>query len=84
MKNLFTLLFSICILTSVAQNYNMSNVSVTTCGGNFYDTVKKRIGLSFASHVNQAVKSGKLLYRDAYKLTSLKGDTYQTFFTKHF
>lgn len=53
-------------------------------GGNFYATAKKRIGLSFAAHVNQAVKSGKLLYRDAYKLTSLKGDTYQTFFTKHF
>ncbi len=53
-------------------------------GGNFYATVKKRIGLTFAAHVNQAVKSGKLLYRDAYKLTSLKGDTYQTFFTKHF
>jgi Zn-dependent peptidase ImmA (M78 family) len=53
-------------------------------GGNFYATTKKRIGLTFAAHVNQAVKSGKLLYRDAYKLTSLKGDTYQTFFTKHF
>ena len=53
-------------------------------GGNFYATAKKRIGLTFAAHINQAVKSGKLLYRDAYKLTSLKGDTYQTFFTKHF
>ncbi len=53
-------------------------------GGNFYATAKKRIGITFAAHVNQAVKSGKLLYRDAYKLTSLKGDTYQTFFTKHF
>ncbi|HRP34060.1 MAG TPA: ImmA/IrrE family metallo-endopeptidase [Agriterribacter sp.] len=53
-------------------------------GGNFYATAKKRIGVTFAAHVNQAVKSGKLLYRDAYKLTGLKGDTYQTFFTKHF
>lgn len=53
-------------------------------GGNFYATAKKRIGLTFAAHVNQAVKSDKLLYRDAYKLTGLKGDTYQTFFTKHF
>lgn len=53
-------------------------------GGNFYATARKRIGLTFAAHVNQAVKSGKLLYRDAYKLTSLKGDTYRTFFTKHF
>lgn len=53
-------------------------------GGNFYATAKKRVGLTFAAHVNQAVKSGKLLYRDAYKLTGLKGDTYQTFFAKHF
>ncbi len=53
-------------------------------GGSFYATAKKRIGLTFAAHINQAVKSGKLLYRDAYRLTSLKGDTYQTFITKHF
>lgn len=53
-------------------------------GGNFYATAKKRLGLNFAAHVNQAVKSNQLLYRDAYRLTSLKGDTFQTFFNKHF
>lgn len=53
-------------------------------GGNFYATARKRLGLNFAAHVNQAVKSGALLYRDAYRLTSLKGDTFQTFFNKHF
>lgn len=53
-------------------------------GGNFYATAKKRLGLNFAAHINQAVKSGSLLYRDAYSLTSLKGDTFQTFFNKHF
>lgn len=53
-------------------------------GGNFYATTKKRLSVAFAAHVNNAVKSGKLLYRDAYRLTSLKGDTYQTFFTQHF
>ncbi|GAA4336795.1 ImmA/IrrE family metallo-endopeptidase [Flaviaesturariibacter amylovorans] len=52
-------------------------------GGNFYATTKKRIGLLFATHVNQAVKSGSLFYRDAYRLTGLKGDTFQTFFTQH-
>ena len=50
-------------------------------GGNFYSTAKKRISITFASHVFNAVKTGKLLYRDAYKLTSLKGDTFQTFFS---
>lgn len=52
-------------------------------GGDFYATTKKRLSITYASHINNAVKSGKLLYRDAYKLTSLKGDTFQTFFTKH-
>jgi len=53
-------------------------------GGDFYATTKKRLSITFASHINNAVKSGNLLYRDAYKLTSLKGDTFQTFFSKHF
>lgn len=52
-------------------------------GGDFYATTKKRISITFASHVNQAVKSGSLLYRDAYKLTGLKGDTFENFFSKH-
>lgn len=52
-------------------------------GGDFYATTKKRISITFASHVNHAVKSGKLLYRDAYKLTGLKGDTFENFFSKH-
>jgi Zn-dependent peptidase ImmA (M78 family) len=52
-------------------------------GGDFYATTKKRISITFASHVNQAVKSGNLLYRDAYKLTGLKGDTFENFFSKH-
>lgn len=61
-----------------AKNENQSP------GGDFYATTKKRLSITFATHINNAVKSGKLLYRDAYKLTSLKGDTFQTFFSKHF
>jgi len=53
-------------------------------GGDFYATTKKRLSLTFASHINNAVKSGNLLYRDAYKLTSLKGDTFHNFFSKYF
>ena len=52
-------------------------------GGNFYATTKKRLSVTFATHINNAVKTGNLLYRDACKLTSLKGDTFQTFFSKH-
>ncbi|WP_280513389.1 ImmA/IrrE family metallo-endopeptidase [Pedobacter antarcticus] len=52
-------------------------------GGNFYATARKRISVSFASYVNKAVKQDKILYRDAYKITGLKGDTYNNFVTQH-
>lgn len=52
-------------------------------GGDFYATTRKRLSMTFAHHVNRAVKSGDLLYRDAYKLTSMKGDTFDKFFTKY-
>ncbi|MEI6865530.1 ImmA/IrrE family metallo-endopeptidase [Flavicella sp.] len=48
-------------------------------GGDFYATAKKRISLRFAGYVNNAVNEKNLLYRDAYKLTSLKGNTYDKF-----
>lgn len=53
-------------------------------GGDFYATTRKRLSLTFASYINTAVKSGNLLFRDAYKLTGLKGDTFQKFFSRHF
>ncbi|MBM2815054.1 MAG: hypothetical protein HW421_1816 [Ignavibacteria bacterium] len=53
-------------------------------GGDFYATTKKRLSLTFAAHINNAVKANMLLYRDAYKLTGLNGNTFQKFFTKHF
>jgi len=64
-------------------NGEFVNKQRQTSGGNFYATARKRIGVVFATHINNAVKANKLLYRDAYKLTGLQGDTYQTFFTKH-
>jgi len=51
-------------------------------GGDFYATAKKRLSFTYAAHINNAVKSGQLLHRDAYKLTSMKGDTFEKFFTK--
>jgi Zn-dependent peptidase ImmA (M78 family) len=52
-------------------------------GGNFYNTAKKRVSLTFAAHVNNAVNTNSLLYRDAYRLTGLKGGTYTKFLTEH-
>lgn len=51
-------------------------------GGDFYATARKRVSVTFAAHIENAVKSGQLLYRDAYKLTSMKGDTFNNFFTQ--
>ncbi|RLD54328.1 MAG: hypothetical protein DRI97_11720 [Bacteroidetes bacterium] len=51
-------------------------------GGDYYATARKRISVTFAAHIENAVKSGQLLYRDAYKLTSMKGDTFTRFFTE--
>lgn len=50
--------------------------------GDFYATARKRLSITYASHINNAVKSGQLLFRDAYKLTSMKGDTFEKFFAK--
>ncbi len=52
-------------------------------GGNFYATTKKRVSLRFIAFVNNALKENKLLYRDAYKLTNMKGDTYNKFITEY-
>lgn len=52
-------------------------------GGDFYATARKRVSVNFATYVNQAVNQNKLLHRDAYKITGLKGDTYQKFVTQH-
>lgn len=49
----------------------------------FYSLKKKRLGLRFAMHIHNAVKTRQLLYRDAYELTGLKGNTFQKFFTEH-
>jgi Zn-dependent peptidase ImmA (M78 family) len=66
------------------SNREIAKKETQSSGGDFYATTRKRLSMAFAAHVNNAVKSGKLLYRDAYRLTSLNGDTFQTFFTKHF
>lgn len=65
------------------SNREFAKKETQSSGGDFYATTRKRLSVTFASHINNAVKSGKLLHRDAYKLTSLKGDTFQNFFTKH-
>jgi Zn-dependent peptidase ImmA (M78 family) len=50
-----------------------------TNGGNFYATQTMRIGRHFAEAVIRAAKEGTILYREAYQLTGLSGDTFAKF-----
>ncbi len=52
-------------------------------GGDFYKTQRKRLGIRYINFINQAVSENKLLIRDAYQLTNLKGDTYHKFIKEH-
>ena len=44
--------------------------------GNFWNTQKWRVGPRFGGAVARAVREGRLLYRDAYSLTGLRGKTF--------
>lgn len=46
-------------------------------GGNFWSTQKWRIGPRFAAAIVCAVGEGRLLYREAYSLTGLKGKAFE-------
>ena len=48
-------------------------------GGNFYATQNLRLSRRFATTVSRAVKEGKLLYVDAYRLTGLFGKTFDRY-----
>ncbi len=48
-------------------------------GGDFWNNQNVRIGHRFGAAVVRAVKEGRLLFRDAYLLTGLKGKTFDHF-----
>jgi Zn-dependent peptidase ImmA (M78 family) len=48
-------------------------------GGDFWHTQIVRIGELFGSAVAQATLEGRLLYRDAYRLTGLRGKTFDNY-----
>ncbi|MBN2571251.1 MAG: ImmA/IrrE family metallo-endopeptidase [Ignavibacteriales bacterium] len=52
-------------------------------GGDFYSTAKKRLNKRFLYFVNQAVNESKLLIRDAYRLTGLRGGAYNKLIKEH-
>ncbi len=48
-------------------------------GGNFYRNQNVRLGRRFASAVVRAAREGRILYRDAYRLTDLRGETFNRY-----
>ncbi|MBN1322414.1 MAG: ImmA/IrrE family metallo-endopeptidase [Methanotrichaceae archaeon] len=48
-------------------------------GGNFYASQNNRIGRRFAEVVVGAAREGRLLYRDAYRLTGLYGESFERY-----
>ena len=50
--------------------------------GDFWKTQGVRIGELFGSAIVQATLEGRLLYRDAYQLTGLKGKTFDNYITQ--
>lgn len=48
-------------------------------GGDFYQNQNVRLGKRFARAVALAAKEGRLLYRDAYRLTDLHGSTFDKY-----
>jgi Zn-dependent peptidase ImmA (M78 family) len=52
-------------------------------GGDFYSTARRRISLRFARYVYDAVRANRLLHREAYRLTGLKGRTFSEFCSRY-
>lgn len=51
-------------------------------GGDFFATARKRVSPRFAGFINQALKQRQITHLDAYRLTGLKGKTFQAFMEK--
>lgn len=81
--NLITKAMFFSFYNNYMEQYRLKKENAKTSGGDFYATAKKRISLRFVGYVNNAVKENTLLFRDAYKLTTLKGNTYNRFINEY-
>ena len=48
-------------------------------GPNFYDVQNVRLGRRFAYAIVRAASEGRILYREAYRLTDMKGKTFDQY-----
>jgi Zn-dependent peptidase ImmA (M78 family) len=51
-------------------------------GGNFYATQNSRLGRPFSAAIVRATREGRILMREAYRLTGMKGQTFETYAQK--
>ena len=57
----------------------LKDKGISSSGGNFYATTGTKLGNLFSRIIISEVKSGNILYRDACRLTGLKGDTFNKY-----
>jgi len=65
------------------KTYKSEKVAKVTNGGNFYNTAPYRIGRSFFNLIYSSVKEHKILYRDAFRLTSLTPKSFDGYVKNH-
>lgn len=51
-------------------------------GGDFYHTAFKRLSRKYLKYIDMAIRSNKLLIRDAYNLTGIRGDSFHSLMGK--
>jgi len=64
------------------KSFSYEKKDLKTNGGNFYYTTAYRVGRSFFNLIYSSVKQDKILYRDAFRLTSLKPKTFDGYVNK--
>ncbi|HOR61207.1 MAG TPA: ImmA/IrrE family metallo-endopeptidase [Bacteroidales bacterium] len=72
------------VFSEFYNNYQKKEKTTNQEGGNFYATLNLRLGRRFSETVIQAVKEGKLLYKEAYRLTGCYGKTFDDFMLKKY
>ena len=61
-------------------NYNKEYAKSKDSGGDFYNVVPYRISKRFGEIIFRAAKEGIISYREAFKLTDLKANTFDKYF----
>jgi len=66
------------------KSYKIEKVVKATNGGNFYNTATYRISKSFFNLIYSSVRQHKILYRDAFRLTSLTPKSFDGYVKRNY